>query len=84
MKAEATLRWTGDYAADGCGFFIVINNEEFKPVNEAFLDDHFKQETDQKIYLEYVELLNEREIQCGMNPEPIEVQLVEVITVKRL
>ena len=37
LKSDAVLTWTGDYAVDGCGFFITINNHEYKPENESVI-----------------------------------------------
>jgi len=35
LEADALLRWDGDYSYDGCGFFIVISENEYKPEDEV-------------------------------------------------
>ena len=42
LEANALLHWTGDYSVDGCGFFIVISDNEYKPEDEGAIDDSFK------------------------------------------
>ena len=42
LEANALLHWTGDYSVDGCGFFIVTSDNEYKPEDEGAIDDSFK------------------------------------------
>ncbi|MHC2993529.1 hypothetical protein OB13_18830 [Pontibacter sp. HJ8] len=44
QEAVATLYWTGDYAADGCGFRILLNEQLYKPENESAIAASFKRE----------------------------------------
>lgn len=42
MYSTALLVWTGVYEADGCGFFLEIDEVRYKPESEATIDDRFK------------------------------------------
>lgn len=65
---EATLRWTGPVAADGCGFFLDIEGQEYKPANEEVIPDAFKSEGAQPVQLTYQELEEPVVYTCGMLP----------------
>ncbi len=40
---EATLRWTGDYAVDGCGYMLQIGDITHKPENESDIPNSYKE-----------------------------------------
>ena len=42
IDSPAVLDWTGEYEVDGCGFMVIINDEEYKAKNEEVIDDSFK------------------------------------------
>jgi len=50
---EAILKWQGYYAADGCGFFVEIDNKEYKPENENFIGDEFKISGDISVIIKF-------------------------------
>lgn len=68
LTTEATLRWTGPLAADGCGFFLDINGQELKPVNEEVIPSAFQNEAAQRVQVRYQLLEEPQEYSCGMLP----------------
>lgn len=38
---SALVHWQGSYAVDGCGMFLEIDGEWYKPANEATIDTAF-------------------------------------------
>lgn len=78
----AILRWTGDYAVDGCGFFILIGDQEYKPENESVIGDKYKTNDDMTVLIEY-RILSERiEFSCGDLPNPLTREAIRIITLK--
>lgn len=72
FKQEAELVWTGDYAVDGCGFFLRMGETEYKPENESFIDGKYKVDTlTFDVIVEYKKLNDMIETQCGLNPDPV-------------
>ena len=53
ITSNANLEWRGDYEADGCGFFVVVGNVEYKPENESIIEDSFKTSEDVEVIVEY-------------------------------
>ena len=39
---EGIIKWSGDYAVDGCGYFLMVGEKEYKPTNEADIPDTYK------------------------------------------
>jgi len=60
-NVEATIRFTGDPAYDGCGWFIITDTDQkwYKPIN---LDDAYKQDK-AKVIISYT-VLNDK-FYCG-------------------
>ena len=72
LEADALLRWTGDYAVDGCGFFIDIGENEYKPEDELAIPDSLKIDTGVDVFIKY-ELLDEPiEFTCGFQHQEID------------
>lgn len=72
LDTNAVLRWDGDYSYDGCGFFIILGEQEYKPEDEESIDDSFRKNGDTDVYIKY-ELLNETiEYYCGMMPSELD------------
>lgn len=72
LEANAVLRWTGDFAVDGCGFFIDIEDHEYKPEAEASINDSLKIFGSVEVFIRY-ELLKEKiEYFCGDWPDSFE------------
>ena len=80
LEADALLRWDGDYSYDGCGYFIVIGEREYKPEDEMSIDDSFKVNGVVDVFIKY-ELLNEMvSYNCSMQPmvlDGIELHSIE-------
>lgn len=68
ITREATLRWTGMVAADGCGYFLDIEGTEYKPSNEEVIPESFQQEGEIPVVVTYTELEEPEEFSCGMRP----------------
>lgn len=72
LETDALLRWTGDFAVDGCGFFIDIGEHEYKPEDELAIPDSLKIDTGVDVFIKY-ELLDEPiEFSCGFQPQEID------------
>ncbi|WP_224994551.1 hypothetical protein [Cesiribacter sp. SM1] len=67
-STNATLRWTGMLAADGCGYFLDIDGKEYKPSNEEVIPDSFQEQEVQQVQLTYEILEEPQEYTCGMMP----------------
>ena len=39
---DGIIKWSGDYAVDGCGYFLMVGEKEFKPTNETAIPDTYK------------------------------------------
>jgi hypothetical protein len=82
--AQATLLWTGEVAADGCGFEVVMDGRKYIPENEAAIDDSFKQRESTQVQLEFVRLPEPIDRRCGMLPQPRILDAIQVISIKQL
>ena len=65
-KTEALLVWTGEPAADGCGYFIEMNDREYKPENETIIPEIFKNESSTVVIITYSRLNERTKYNCGM------------------
>ena len=65
LEATATLMWSGDYAVDGCGFIINLNDQQYKPENEQEIDDKFKAQESQTVRIKYTLPAKPKESSCG-------------------
>ena len=72
LEANALLRWTGDYAVDGCGFFIDIGEYEYKPEDELAIPDSLKIDTGVDVYIKYELLDDPIEFHCGFQLQEID------------
>lgn len=82
--ARATLLWTGEIAADGCGFEVLIDGKKYLPANEAILDDTFKNRDSTQVQLEFIRLQEQISRQCGMLPQSREMDAIRVLSVRQL
>ncbi|MFQ6677140.1 MAG: hypothetical protein ACE5D0_02365 [Fidelibacterota bacterium] len=84
LEANALLRWTGDYAVDGCGFFIDIDDHEYKPEDEMTIDDSLKINSGVEVMIQY-ELLNKTiEYNCGDLPHFLEVDGIKLHSIRKI
>ncbi|PKV75869.1 hypothetical protein BD749_0816 [Pontibacter ramchanderi] len=65
LEATATLMWTGDYAVDGCGFSIYLNDQYYKPDNERVIGEEFKQNESYTVRIKYTLPPKPMECTCG-------------------
>jgi len=77
---EAKLEWQGEYAVDGCGFFVEIDGKKYKPENENIIGNELKT-SDQLLVLIKFEYLNrEIEYHCGLQLHKIEaIKIISIV-----
>jgi hypothetical protein len=83
LESTATLSWSGEYEADGCGYSIQLGESSFKPDNEKDINDSFKTETSSTVRLNYVHL-DRRNFQCGMLPVSTTMDFIRIISIEKL
>jgi hypothetical protein len=81
LEKEAIIKWKGAYEVDGCGFFIVVDNKEYKPENENKIDAKYKS-GETAVLLTYRDLNISRRVMCFRNPERSEMPLLSVISIR--
>lgn len=79
--ATATLLYTGEVAADGCGFEVVIDGKKYLPANEDAIDGTYKSSDSTKVQLEFERLQEQIDRRCGMLPQPRVMDAVRVISI---
>ncbi|RIJ34246.1 hypothetical protein [Pontibacter oryzae] len=84
MKTKATLHWSGEIAADGCGFEVEIEGKRYLPENEDAIPAAFKASETSEIQLEYEALPEPIDRRCGMLPEPRVMPAIHVIKVEAI
>ena len=83
-ETVALLRWTGDYAVDGCGFFISVNEKSYKPEDETVIDDSLKSRGLIEVFIKY-ELLNKTiEYHCGDPFNPSEIDGIKLHSISKI
>ena len=86
VDSAALLTWTGEYEVDGCGFFITINGEEYKPEYEDSIDDSFKEVYSPygtEVVVEYQILDRNIESYCESRPTTRTLPAIEIISIHR-
>ena len=86
VDSTALLTWTGDYFKDGCGFFITIDGQEYKPENEDFIDDSFKgadSPFEIPVIIEYKLLDKRADSYCEKIRETGSLPMIELISIQR-
>ena len=81
--ASATLLWTGEIAADGCGFEVVIDGKKYLPANEDAIDAIYKNSDSTQVQLEFIRLPEPIDRQCGMLPQPRVMDAIQVIAIRQ-
>jgi hypothetical protein len=82
-ETVALLRWSGDYAVDGCGFFIDIEDHEYKPEDETTIDDSLKISSGVEVIVRY-ELLDEKiEYYCGDLSNSSEIDGIKLHSIRK-
>lgn len=82
VTKDGILYWQGEYNQNGCGFFLIIDNVEYKPRNEVFIDSRYKITGRINVTVEFI-LLNEIiEYRCGGNPNIEERESIDILSVR--
>jgi len=81
--ATATLLWTGEIAADGCGFEIVIDGKKYLPENEDAIDEAYKGSDSTQVQLEFVRLPEPIDRRCGMLPQPRVMDAIRLVSITK-
>ena len=82
VTEEALLIWGGDYAADGCGYTLEMNDKIYKPENEDFISDEYKIHPPTSVVRAFEYLNRDIEYFCGMRPTKNEG--IKIISIKKL
>jgi hypothetical protein len=83
FENNATVIWYGDYARDGCGFFIKMDGKKYKAQNESVIDESYKN-NDVRVKIKYKLLNKQIEYYCGLSFTPMKnVGEVEIISIKK-
>lgn len=78
----ATIEFTGDYAVDGCGFWISIDKTEYKPTNEEVIPDRFKTLAPTTITFSYELTADISDYQCGLDPTKRTVKTLRIMDIE--
>jgi len=81
-KEIGILDWEGAYEVDGCGFFLYINNHQYKPENESIINNEFKN-GENIVLVEYILLGYQIQSSCGDSPNSINTDGVKLISIKK-
>ena len=65
QKTTALLEWTGDGAVSGCGFFLKIDGQEYKPENETIIPLSFREGAPHEVIITYNRPNAEIKYACG-------------------
>ena len=84
QRTTATLFWTGEIAADGCGFEVEINGKRYLPENEDAIPEAFKQQDSSRVQLTYASLADPIDRRCGMLPQPRVMPAIRILSVEAL
>lgn len=85
LNSVALVIWTGAYEVDGCGFFIKINNREYKAVNEEIIGNEFRSFFDSSYaQLKYINLGTKIYYLCGDFPFVQKIEGIEIIEIEKL
>ncbi len=70
QQAQAMLIWTGEPAEDaGCGYFVKINDTEYKPENERLIPKSFRAEAPVAIIVTYRPLEEPIKYSCSQGAD---------------
>ncbi|MHA6248164.1 hypothetical protein ACXYMU_09530 [Pontibacter sp. CAU 1760] len=79
----ATLLWTGEIAADGCGFEVLIDGKKYLPENEEAIAAMYKESPNTTVQLTYAPLHEPIDRRCGMLPQPRVMEAIRIISIER-
>jgi len=78
---DAVLYWNGDYAVDGCGFLLEMDSKFYKPENEDFIKDKYKQNYETSIRVKFKYLDKKINTYCFDSSSPFEYDGIELIEI---
>lgn len=81
-EVEAILEFHGDYEVDGCGFFIQLDDEMYKPTDESIIGDEFKDEFSTEVIIDYKLPDKQVEYYCGFSGS-VEKASIELTSIKK-
>lgn len=81
-STTATLVWTGEIAADGCGFEVLIDGKSYLPENEEAIPAKFKESDSTEVSIAYEMLPEPIDRRCGMIPEPRVKDAIRILSVE--
>ncbi|WP_266205012.1 hypothetical protein [Pontibacter kalidii] len=84
QSTTATLYWTGEIAADGCGFEVEIAGKRYLPENEEAIPQKYKTQDSSSVHLTYKTLPEPIDRRCGMLPQPRIMPAIRVLSVEAL
>lgn len=82
LSGIGILSWTGDYELDGCGYFIVIDNQQYKPDNEEILDDSYKSIVDLPVAIKY-KLAGKITKSCFDSPVSNQYNAISIVSISK-
>ncbi|MCJ8163349.1 hypothetical protein MKJ04_00740 [Pontibacter sp. E15-1] len=80
--ATATLLWTGELAADGCGFEVLLDGRKYLPENEDAIDARYKANARTEVELTFERLPDPIDRRCGMVPQPRVMDAIRIISIR--
>lgn len=83
LISNAILTWTGDYELDGCGYFIVIDNYQYKPENEDAIDDSFKSIVEILVTVKYQKLDKQITTYCFNSQPNNQHDAIKIISISK-
>ena len=81
LQKQAVLHWQGDYAVDGCGFFVEIDSKMYKPSNEQIISDRYKQNSETQVSVRFRYLDHKINSYCFDAPSAIASDGIEIIEI---
>jgi hypothetical protein len=79
---NAVLEWHGDYAADGCGYFVILDDETYKPENEDAIGTQFRRAGSMNVIVKYTYENRMLAYYCGGNPSAVTMKSIRIIWIK--
>lgn len=85
ITKEAQLEWSGEYMVDGCGFTLTIDGKDYKPEDEAAIDESFKiEEATIPVKVTYTETGEIIDRRCGLSTQDRSMPGIRIISIEKL
>jgi len=82
QKNDALLIWQRAYEVDGCGFFLNIESQQYKPDNEEIIPASLQKIDTTWVEIEYILLNKPVATWCGDLPFITETPGIHLISIK--